>query len=181
MPNEDQQPDPVEAPIVEVTPDPDPAELQVEAADTLSDPVVVEAPLDPQQPVRWLEQEGPPRERRLPAAGQIHIQWQMVILGSQGVIYEGDYDHVHRQIDSPAHVHNVGESIQKIIEGTLVDPLKDDLALYTATRCGQQAPKAAPVAQLPPTQPAQITDSAPPISPLPMPGLPPPPNPGAKI
>lgn len=153
--------------------EPPPAE---EPGDTLSDPVEVIAPLDPHAPMRWIEQDGPPRERKLPAAGQIHIQWQMIITGHQGVIYENAYDFVHRNIDSPAHVHKVGESIQKIIQGTLFDPLGEDLSLYTVTRCGQVSVKAPPA----PQALNQIADS-PPLAPQEMTPMPPPLNPGAKI
>jgi hypothetical protein len=187
MPNEEQLPDPeelqVEAPSdttppVEVFADPvaDPEPLQPEPpADTISDPVEPPAALDPLKPVRWLEVEGEPRQIKLPPKGSVRILWRVFAANSAGVIYEHEMSRDVARIDGDAQLVSLERSLKGIFQNELIEPLNAEIEQFALQRLAAQAPKITPQAKSPALLIQQNTE------PQSFSGLPPAPNPGAKI
>ncbi len=113
-------------------------EFQVEsAADVAEAPVVYGAPvevvppqLDPESPVRWVEQEAPPYVEPLPVAGAIRIAWSVKVVASDGVIFEGDQDCVHKNMDSERMRSSVDAAILANLHSSLIDPLRAHIKAF---------------------------------------------------
>lgn len=147
------QPDPQETPIgpgdLEEFQEESPTEIA--EAPVVYGPAMPPAALDPDTPVRWEEQEAPPRVRPLPPVGAIRIGWSMRIESHDGVIFEADQDCVHKTMDSTRMRSSVDASILDNIRSSLIAPMNAHVKAF-----GNERLKMSARAAQPPDEPADM-------------------------
>lgn len=140
--------------------------------------------IDLTQPQVWVRVPGPDHVPNLPKPGDISIEWSVQICNSQGVVFTSQEHYVKRQIDGPNHAKTVAQSIQKVLEGSLYEPMIADVQAYGARRLDEIAAKTQTLRDSPVVP--QLTAGTPEAATPPPytnqePVLPPPPNPSAKL
>ena len=148
-----------------------------------STPDVPAPTVDLTQPQTWVRVPGPQHVPNLPKPGDIRIEWHLSITNSEGLVHASDDVQTKRGIDGPNHAKTVAQSIQKVLEGGLYEPMLADVQAYGQHRLDDIAKKTQTLRE---TSVPQITASSsvttePPPFAHEQPLMPPAPNPSAKI